>query len=345
MTNRRSVFACVAAAWAAFAACPASGQTPFYTGKTLTILVGSSPAGYYDTSARIIARHLSEHIPGSPAIVVQNQPGAGGLALANKRGNTMDRDGLSIVVMSRALPQLALLDDPKATFDALSLTWLGSLSSNKDDAYLLLVNDAFPARDLESLKALSRPAILSGTRGGSPNITFALIARDLIWMNVDIVRGFPGANEIWLAMERDEVDGQIVDISAALVGRPQLWEQNKLHPFIAFGRTERLPDHPDVPIAREFVKDPKDRAFLEFAELQFFMALPVVAPPGIPADRAAVLKRAFMEMARGDAFRADMLKAGIMTSPIDGEAVLALLEKASRAPKEIRQRFRKLLSN
>jgi tripartite-type tricarboxylate transporter receptor subunit TctC len=345
MLTRRHALATMAGALAPAIATQANAQTNFYAGRTLNIIVGSSTGGYYDTAGRTIARHLARFIPGKPNIVVQNQPGAGGLAIANKLGNTLERDGLSIVVMSRALPQLAFLNDPNASFDPLKLNWLGSLSSYKDDAYLMVVNDTFPASNIAELAKLPKPAILGGTRGGSTNITFALIGKDMVGMNVDVVRGFPGANEIWLAMERGEVDGQIVDISAIQVGRPQLWAQKKLKPLIAFGRTTRLPDYPDVPIARELVKVGDDFALLDFAELPFFMALPVVAPPGVPEDRLILLRKGFMEMAMDETFRAEMLKAGIMTSPIDGAAVHALLEKAAQTPEPIRQRFARLLAD
>jgi tripartite-type tricarboxylate transporter receptor subunit TctC len=189
-----------------------------------------------------------------------------------------------------------------------------------------------------------RALYLGGTRAGSTNITFALIARDMLKMHIEGVRGFPGANEIWLAMERGEVDGQMLDISAIMVGRPQLWAEKKLRPLVAFGRTERLKDFPDLPIARELVGNPADLALLEFAELPFFMALPFVAPPELPTARTKTLTNSFMAMARDEAFRADMLKVGIMTSPIDGNAVRALVEKAARTPVEVRRRFAALLS-
>jgi tripartite-type tricarboxylate transporter receptor subunit TctC len=112
---------------------------------------------------------------------------------------------------------------------------------------------------------------------------------------------------------------------------------------MAFGRTERHPDFPDIPIGRELVSDPNDLALIGFAELPFFMALPLVAPPDIPEDRARALREAFMAMAKDDAFRADMKTVGIMTSPIDGAAVRALVERAARTPEDVRARFGKLL--
>jgi tripartite-type tricarboxylate transporter receptor subunit TctC len=334
------------AALAALAAAgEASAQSPaaFYAGKTVTLVVGSTPGGYYDIAGRTIARHLGQFIPGRPNLIVQNQPGAAGIAGLNRLGNTADRDGRTILVMSRALPQLALVGDPNAAFDPLALTWLGSLSSYRDDAYLMTINARHPAKTLADVRPPAKPLYLAGTREGSTNIIFAVIARDMLKLNIGVTRGYPGAAEIWLAMERGEVDGAFADISAIMVGRPVLWKEGKLRPLMAFGRIERHPDFRDIPIGRELVSDPDDLALIEFAELPFFMALPLVAPPDIPEDRARALKEAFMAMAMNEAFRADMAKAGIMTSPIDGAAVRALIERAAKTPEAIRSRFGKLL--
>lgn len=326
---------------------PANAQPtdPFYTDRTINLLLASSPGGYYDIAARMVARHLPRHIQGTPKVVVQNLPGAGGASLGNRLAVTAERDGSVIATMSRALPQLALIGDPTAQFDPLKLTWLGSLSSYDEDAYLLVVNERHAARSIADLKPEAKPVHLGGTRAGSTNITFALIARDMLGLNVKVVTGFPGAKEIWLAMDRDELDGQIVDISAIMVGRPDLWRNNKLRPLVAFGRVKRHPDHPEVPIARELVNNPPDLALLEFAELPFFMAAPFVAPPDLPPARAAILKNGFMAMATDAEFRAEILKAGIMTSPIDGDQVQGLIAKAAAVPTDVKQRFAKLLSS
>jgi tripartite-type tricarboxylate transporter receptor subunit TctC len=324
----------------------ASAQSPasFYAGKTVNLIVGSTPGGYYDIAGRVVARHFGQYIPGHPNVIVQNQPGASGLGSVNKIGNAAERDGRTILVMSRALPQLALVGDPNAAFDPLQLTWLGSLSSYEDDAYLVTINSSHPAKSLADVRPPGKAVYLGGTRGGSTNIIFALLARDMLKLNFEVTKGYPGAAQIWLAMERGEVDGQIVDISAIMVGRPKLWEEGKLRPLLAFGRTERLPDRPEIPIARDLVTDANDLALLEFAELPFFMALPFVAPPDIPPDRARLLKDAFMTMAMNETFRADMKKAGIMTSPIDGDAVHGLIAKAAKTPEAVRAGFAKLLA-
>lgn len=337
------IAAAIAALGAPFAA--VAQDAPFYAGKTIAVQVGSSPGGYYDIAGRTVARHLGRFLAGAPQLVVQNVPGAGGLALGNRLANTITRDGLTIVAMNRALAQLALVGDPNAQFDPLALTWLGSLSSYEEDAYLMVVRDSHPARKMDDINKQAQPIKLGGTRSGATNIVFALMARDLLNLKVDLVRGYPGAAEIWLAMERGEMDGQFVDISAILVGRPQLWKEGKLHPLVAFGRTKRLPDYPDVPIARELVKDPNDLALLEFAELPFFMALPFAAPPQLPPERQKTLTEGFMKMAWDKEFRDEMLKVGIMTSPIDGPAVRKLVERAAQATPDVRSRLAKILAN
>jgi tripartite-type tricarboxylate transporter receptor subunit TctC len=321
----------------------APARANFYAGRTINIMVGSTPGGYYDIAGRVVARHFNQFLPGKPNIVVQNQPGAGGVAIVNKLAHTLPRDGATIVIMSRALPQLALTGDPNADFDPLTFSWLGSLSSYKDDGYLMTINASSPVMSLADIRPSGKAIHLGGTRTGSTNITFALMARDLIKLNIDLVRGFPGASEIWLAMERGELDGQFLDLSAIMVGRPTLWAEKKLRPLLAFGRTERFPDMPDVPVARELIADPNDLALLEFAELPFFMATPFAAPPDIPADRTKTLRESFMAMATNEEFRADMKKAGILTSPIDGKAVHDLIEKAAKTPLAVRQRFGQLL--
>ncbi len=331
--------------WRPDALAAAQSPAPTYAGRTITLIVGSTPGGYYDIGGRIVARHLPQFIPGNPSIVVQNQPEAGGLAMLNQLANTAPRNGETIAVVSRALPQLGLLNDPNAKFDPLKLTWLGSVTSYKDDAYLMAINDSVPVHNLEEARTTTRPIILGGTRAGSTNITFALIAHDLLKMNVDIIRGFPGAAEAWLAQDRSEIDGQIVDISAIMVGRPQLWAEHKLRPLVAFGRVDRLPELPDVPVARELVTDPSDLALLEFAELPFFMALPFVAPPDLPPERAQILQTAFLQMARDPGFKDDIEKAGITTSPVDGAFVRDLVAKAAATPPDVRARFAKLLAD
>jgi tripartite-type tricarboxylate transporter receptor subunit TctC len=145
-------------------------------------------------------------------------------------------------------------------------------------------------------------------------------------------------------MQRGEVEGQTIDLSAVLSGQRELWTSKKVRPVVQFGRLTRMKDLPDVPTGRELVSDPGDKALLAFAELPFFMALPFAGPPDIPADRAKALQDAFMAMAKEPAFLADAEKIGIDISAIDGAKVRSLIEDASRTPPDVLARFKKLVS-
>src|SRR5688572_27535559 len=175
----------------------------FYKGKTIKVIVGVPPGGNYDISARLMARYLGKYIPGHPSVVVQNLPGAGGLVVANRLyADKSENDGLTLAVIERSVAQLAIQGDPNARFDPLKFNWLGSMSSYKDDAYLLLINADHPAKTVADLDKPGVQTRIGGGNAGSSNRHFAVIAKDVLGLKLDVVRGYPGATNIFLAMQR-----------------------------------------------------------------------------------------------------------------------------------------------
>jgi tripartite-type tricarboxylate transporter receptor subunit TctC len=330
--------------FAAIFACPyASGasELDFYSGKTIQIIVPFSPGGYYDVSSRILAKYMQAELPGKPNIVVQNQPGGGGITAANRLSSGIARDGLTLAVVGRGVPQLALLKDPNVTFDPLRLTWLGSLSAYENDAHLLVINRGSSIKSVNDARA--NTLHLGAGVAGSTNTTFSLLARDLLGLKIDLVRGFPGSNDIWLSMERGEVDGQLADLSGIMTARPHMWKGGNLRALVQFGRLKRMPGLEDVPTGRELIKNDADRQLLEFAEIPFFMSLPFAAPPDIPEDRASILKATFMKVAADPKFKAELEQAGIGADPIDGDVVRSVLQKGAQVDQSVLLRFNKLL--
>lgn len=323
---------------------PATAQTveQFYASRGITIIVPTSPGGINDISGRLVARFLPKHLPGKPNIVVQNQPGAGGLANANVLYNSAEKDGSVISMMERAIPLLALTGDANAKFDPLKFTWLGSLSSYGNDAYLLLINSAHKARSVADIKTGGMEVSLGANRSGSTNLTFALIARDVLKLNVKVIRGYTGAAPMMLAQQRGELDGQVIGFWSVQAGQPDLWQGRKLLPIIQFGRATRHKDMPDVPTGRELAADATARQLIELAELPFEMALPTAAPPGIPADRAAALRAAYAAMVKDKAFLEEAARIKLEISPIDGDAIIALLKRAAATPRDVIERYNKL---
>ncbi len=315
----------------------------FYKGRTINFLVASRPGGVNDLMARLIARHLGKHIPGNPALLVQNLQAAG-LVLGNRIYNSAEKDGSSIAILERGTPQLAIQGDPNARFDPLRMNWLGSVSSYANDAYVFWINSTFPARTVADLKIPGGQVARIGTTGaGATNVTFTIISKDVLGLNIQHVRGYRGAADVFLAQQRGEVDGQIVGHSAIKVGQKALYEAGAFRPLIAFARTSRAPDLPDVPTGRELAKDPKTQALLAFAEAPFFMALPLVAPPDIPPERAKALQTAFMAMTRDPAFVDEIGKMGQDLSPIDGEAVRRLIVQMGETPKDVIAQFNEIV--
>src|SRR5215468_2336397 len=333
------------AAAALTAAESAAAQTveQFYRGRTINFLVASAPGGINDLSARLISRHLGNHIPGRPLLVVQNLQSAG-LVLANRIYGSAEKDGTTIAIMERGTPQLAIQGEPNARFDPLKMTWLGSVSSYAHDAYIFWVNAPFAAKTVADLKPPSTLTARVGTTGaGATNLVFTLLAKDVLGLNVQNVRGYRGAADAFLAQQRGEIDGQVVGLSSVKVGQPALYQANFLRPLIAFARTTRFPDYPDVPTGRELATNPKAQAILEFAEAPFFMALPVVAPPDLPPERARALQDGFMAMTRDPAFIEEANRMNLEQSPIDGESVRRIIGQMSATPKDVIAQFNEMV--
>jgi tripartite-type tricarboxylate transporter receptor subunit TctC len=229
-------------------------------------------------------------------------------------------------------------------FDPLKLTWLGSVSSYANDAYLLQVNSSFPAKTVDDLRKAGTPARLGTTGAGATNLVFSIIAKDVLGLNVQVVRGYRGVAAVFLAQQRGEVDGQINGLSAIKIGQMSLWQAGAFRPLVAFSRTTRLPELPDVPIGRELTQDPKALSLLAFAEAPFYIALPLVAPPDLPADRAKALGTAFMDMARDLGFVTEAQKLGLDVSPVDGNAVVAVIRQMAATPKDVIAQFNAIVA-
>jgi tripartite-type tricarboxylate transporter receptor subunit TctC len=315
----------------------------FYKGKTITVLVGTSPGGINDITARFAAKHFSRFIPGHPAMNVQFTPGGGGLVTANRIFNATEPDGLTLAKLERATPQLAIQGYPQAKFDPLKLNWLGSLSSYGGDAYLMLLNPDTPITSVDDIRAGAQGKVtLGANNAASSNLVFGLLAKEALNLNVNVVRGYTGAAPLFLAMQRKEIDGQFVGISSVKTGQRALWEARAFKVPVLFGRTSRHPDFPDVPTGRELAEDPATLSLIDFAEIPFFMSLPFVAPPGVPAERVRALQEAFMAMCRDKEVIEEAAHLGIEMSPIDAEAILKLVGRMAATPKDVIARYNAL---
>jgi tripartite-type tricarboxylate transporter receptor subunit TctC len=247
-------------------------------------------------------------------------------------------------VLQRAVPQYAFVGYQSIKFDPMKLTWIGSLSGYANDSYVMTVNASHPVKTIEQLQHSTVKTRLGSGRSGSANLLYALVAKDLLKPNFDIVRGYEGTAPIFLAQQRGEVDGLFADLSAIKVANADAWNNKDVVAVVQFGRKTRSPEVPDVPTARELVKDPNQLAFLEFAEMPFFIACPVAGPAGMPPDRLKALQDGFMAMAADPAFLADAKKMKYDVDPISGQAVAEAIAEAAKASPDVKARFKALIS-
>ncbi len=345
VATRRTALTMLGGLAASAAADRANAQSveQFYKGRQITMVVGSSPGGINDISARFVARYLGQYIPGHPTIVVENQPGAGGITAANRLANVFPHDGSYIAKLERAVPLLAIQGDPNVHFDPLKLTWLGSLSSYAHDSYLMMVMATNPIKSVYELKQPGKSITLGGDNAASSNVIFATIAKEILGLNIKVISGYTGAAPLFLAMQRGEIDGQVVGYSSVRTGQRDLWNRHAFRALMQFGRSTRLADFPDIPTANELTKDPSALALLDFANLQFSISLPFAAPPRLPPDRAKALQTAFMDMCKSPQVLAAGEQLGFEMSPIDGAAVLELVARAAATPHDVIDRYNKLV--
>jgi tripartite-type tricarboxylate transporter receptor subunit TctC len=324
----------------------AEASADFYRGRQITLIVGYGAGGGYDVYARLIARHLGKYIPGNPTVIVQNMPGAASLRAVNYLYNVAPKDGTVIGTFARDMPLIAIMGSPNAKFDPRGLTWLGSASSYANDAYLLFARRDAPVQSIEDARRPGGPPLVLGStaEGGSGN-DVSTVLRDALGLNLKITVGYPDSNALFLAVDRKEVDGRCVGLSAVQSSHPEwLRADSGMHVLIQFARSTRNEAFPNVPTARELAQTDAARALIELAEAPYALSRPFAAPPGIPKERAEALQAAFLAAHRDPQLLQEAARLKVDVSPIGAEAALAAVSRIAAAPPELIDRMRRLLT-
>jgi tripartite-type tricarboxylate transporter receptor subunit TctC len=316
----------------------ADAVSDFYKGKTVTMIVSYGPGGGYDTYGRILSQYMSKYIPGNPTIIINNMPGAGSLKGTNYIYNVAPKDGTAFGTFARNMPLLALLDktDQNVQFDPLKFTWLGSSSSGGDDAYVLIARKDAKNKTIEDMRKPGGPPLILGSTGeGTSSDAMPIVLRDMLGFNIKGIAGYTDSSVLFLAMERGEIEGRTTGLSSVRANKPDwLKPDGIMQILVVMGRATRHPDFPNVPTARELAKTPKDKALIEILELPYSLSRPFAAPPGVPADRAAALQKAFMDTHKDPDYLKEAARLKIDVSPIDGKEVISLIQSISKVPPE-----------
>ena len=310
---------------AAPTAVSAESVAEFYRTHQLEILVGNAAGGGYDLYSRVLARHIGRHVPGNPAVVVKNVPGAGGLKLANDLFASVAKDGTSFGIFDRGVVIEPLLDNPGARFDATKFSSVGSIG--KQVATCAAWYEA-PVKTIR--QALEHELIIGGT-GPSATTTYPTLLNAVIKTKFKIVSGYEGSGDIMLAMERGEVQGVCLSWPTLKSIKPDWVRDKKLVPLVQIS-FKSDPELAGVPLVGDVAKTDAAREMLQFFFAPNEFGRPYFAPPGVPSERLAALRRGFDATMQDPEFRADAAKSQMDVDPMTGEAMQALLQRIYAAP-------------
>jgi tripartite-type tricarboxylate transporter receptor subunit TctC len=313
----------------------AKAQTePSFAGKQIKLLIGFSPTGYgYDTYGRLLARHLGKYLPGNPAILPQNRPGAGSLNLANYIYNAAPRDGSEIAIVGRGVATEPLIG-PSAShgkLDSRKFAWLRSMNNEVSGFF---IRQGAPAANLSEILAGARLQVGSTGAAGDQQI-FTVALNALLGTRLKPIAGYPGTQEIMLAIERGELDG-IVGYSwgVARVGNKSDLASGRLRIVMQLG-LDKHKDLPDVPMLDEFVHKADDRQVLQLIFSRQAMGRPLIAPPSLDPPVSRLLKHAFAEAMRDRELIAEAAKMDLELGFVGGDEVQAMVEQLYRSPPEV----------
>lgn len=331
----------------AVSAAQAEDAQAFYQGKTITMLVGTPAGGGYDIYGRLLARHMGRHIPGHPSFVTQNMPGAGSVTAANYVYNVARQDGTVITALTRTAAFAPILGQSGPQFNAQGFHWLGSLNN---EAGVLRVWRTAAAKTFAEARNTS--VILGAQATGTDTDIFPLLMNKTLGTKFKIVKGYTGGGPaIDLAIERGEVQGQ-ADSTSSMIARYPDWREK----FIVLAQISdtRQPELPDVPTILELIKPEflnpglaiEDvRTMWDIMLAQKVMGRPFAIGPKVPADRVAVLRRAFNTTLVDDEFKAEAVKGKVEIIPVDGDRVQSIIEKAATAKPSVIEQLNQALKD
>jgi tripartite-type tricarboxylate transporter receptor subunit TctC len=314
-------------------AAPAAAQSSvenFYKGKTVDMFIGYSAGGGYDTYGRIVARHMGKHIPGNPNVLPRNLPGAGSLLLVNQLYNTLPKDGTAIGIFARAAAWEPLFGNKQAKFDPTKMNWLGS--GNNEVSICAFWHTA----GLTSTEQfLTTPLVVGGTGPGADTDNFPLTLNNVLHTKLKLITGYPGGNDVNIAIERGEVQGRCGwSWSSVKSTRPDWLRDKKIFIPVQFALSKHK-DLPDVPLVLDLAKTEEQRNILEVIFSGQPMGRPFALGPNVPPERVKALRAAFDATFKDKEFLAEAEKAKLEIDPGSGEEVEAIVNRVDNMPPEL----------
>jgi tripartite-type tricarboxylate transporter receptor subunit TctC len=305
----------------------------------ITIYVAGTAGGGIDLFARLVGRHLGSHIPGHPAVTVEDMPGAGGIRAANFLARQAPRDGTVLIAFAGGPVLEPLIGARNPGYDASQFTWIGALTK---DVGLCLSWGASPFKTIDDVR--HHTMVVAGTGAGSETDTWPVIINEVLGTKFKVVTGYLGTQETILAIERGEASGRcIISLSALKTAKPDWLTGNKVNILLQVG-LKKSPELPDVPLLLDLAKSDSDRQMLKLLSAPSEMARPFAAPPGLDASTSELLRRAFDATTADPKFLAEAKAMRADIAPTSGEDVQKLVSEIYATPRPIVERAKKFFA-
>jgi tripartite-type tricarboxylate transporter receptor subunit TctC len=314
---------------------PAAAQRDFFAGQTVSIVVGSAAGGSYDLYARMVARHIGRHIPGNPTVIVRNMPGANSAVTANHVYEAAPKDGTTLGAPLNTIPLGELLEPEKVKFKAAEFNWLGAVSS---PANVLATWHTSGIKTIED--AQNKEVSIGATTLGTSQDMYPHMANHLFGTRFKVVTGYKGGAEVNLAMERGEVQGRGANTYIAYRFQNADWIRDQKLNFVFQMTDERDPELKDVPTLLEYARTDEQKQIINIMITTEMIGRSLLAPPGVPADRVAMLRKALTDTVKDAEFLADTEKAKLEVSPIPGEKLQAMVKTLMATPPAVVEKYR-----
>jgi len=309
----------------------------FYKGKTISMVIGYSPGGGYDTYARLVARFMGDHIPGKPQIVPRNMPGASSRVAAAFVYNVAPKDGTVLATGDQSLSVAQVMGE-KLQFDTTKFIYIGNPSAENNTTVTWHTS---PVKTIEDAKKQEIPL---GATGGSTSSQYPRAMNAVLGTKFKVILGYPGGNDINLAMERGEVAGRGSNSWASWKAtRPEWLKEKKINILVQIG-LNKSPDLPDVPLLMDLAKSEEDRAVLKLLSSPSAIGRPIFTTPGVPDDRVKALRAAFEATIKDPAFIEEAKKAQLDLEPVSGEELQKIVSDIVATPEPIAKRLAEIIA-
>src|SRR5262245_4876896 len=331
MFNRVKLFVLPAASMASLtlALAPAAAQGPSLAGKSVTMIIGFGPGGGYDAWGRVVARHIGKHLPGNPVVVPQNMPGGGSFNAANHIYTIAPKDGTVLGIIARDAPLGPLTGAPGARFDPLKISWIGTPTMETN------VCISIERAKVKTFKQLQENELIIGNTGaGTGTYTYPKALNGIFGTKFKLISGFPSSTDVFLAMERSEVDGICESLDSVISKKPD-WIATKKINVLFYGGANPTVDLHGAPYIVDLARNAEEKQAVEFLYAGQGIGRPFVAPADLPADRLKMLRDAFNATMKDPDFVSDAKKQKLDLEPEDGEHLEALIRKIYATPKSI----------